>query len=424
MTRRALIYVLGGTVIVIGAASVVTRVVADRDPVRVGLLHSLSGNMAVSERSLVDAERLAIDEINARGGVLGRQVIPVVADGRSQPATFAAEAERLIRDEHVAALFGVWTSAARKSVRPVVERYHHLLFYPLQYEGLEESPNIVYLGATPNQQIIPALRWVLGTIGRRIFLVGSDYVFPRAAHAIVRDQARKWRAEIVGEEYIAVNSLDANAVVRHIAEVRPGVVLNTLNGAVNVAFFQALKAAGLDASVVPVVSFSIAEDELRGLPAGVMAGHYAAWTYFQSVDTPENHVFVGAFKKKYGSERVTDDPIEAAYMSVRLWARSVEAAGTIDVDAVRRAVPDRSLSAPGGMLYVDRDNRHAWKTVRIGRIKPDGQFEIVWSSGHPVRPEPYPSLRSRAAWDQFLAQLSAGWGGLWENHGAAVRAAQ
>lgn len=407
---------IGVVILAVGVAAYVVRsVLADRPPIRVGILHSLTGTMAISEKSLVDAVQLSIAEVNERGGVLGRRIEAVVADGQSTPDVFAREAERLIRDEHVDVVFGCWTSGARKTLRPVFEKYQHLLIYPLQYEGLEDSPNIVYLGASPNQQIIPALKWALGTIGHKVFLVGSDYVFPRAANAIIRDQTVKWRGQIVGEEYVVLGDHRLDGVVRAIAAARPDVILNTLNGDSNVAFFTALRRAGITPDRIPTVSFSIAEEELGSLPREMMAGDYAAWTYFQSIESPVNDTFVRAFKRRYGDARMTDDPIEAAYVAVKLWSQAVEAAGTPDVGPVRQAIVERSFRGPGGMIFVDGENRHAWKTVRIGRIRADGQFDVVWTSARPVRPVPFPATRTRAQWDAFLADLYRQWGSRWFN---------
>jgi urea transport system substrate-binding protein len=341
----------------------------------------------------------------------------VVADGESDPAVFAAQAERLIADEEVSALFGCWTSASRKAVKEVVERHDHLLFYPLQYEGLEQSPQIVYLGAAPNQQILPAVRWSLANLGPRFFLVGSDYVFPRAANAIIRAQLARWPAEVVGEAYVRLGSHDMAGVVQAIAAAQPSVVLNTLNGDSNVAFFEALLAAGLTAARTPTMSFSIAEEELQHLPAKATTGHYAAWTYFQSVAGGSNERFVRTFRERYGMDRVTSDPIEAAYTAVHLFAQAAEAAGSDDPGLVRAAVRERSVNAPGGIMHVDGRNQHTWKTVRIGRARADGQFDVVWTSNGPVAPVPFPALRPMAEWTAFLDGLQSGWGGRWENPG-------
>src|SRR5262249_17250382 len=248
-----------------------------REPIRIGVLHSLTGTMAFSERPVIEATLLAIEDLNAQGGLLGRRLEAITADGQSEPATFASEAERLITQDKVAALFGCWTSASRKYIRPVVERHNQLLFYPVQYEGLELSPNIVYAGASPNQQIIPAVKWLFDNLGKRFFLVGSDYVFPRTANAIIKDQVGALQGEIVGEEYILLGSRDVEGVVEKIARVRPSVILNTINGDSNVAFFQALRKRGIRAEDTPVMSFSIAEGEVGAIGGDVLAGDYAAW---------------------------------------------------------------------------------------------------------------------------------------------------
>jgi urea transport system substrate-binding protein len=409
--RRLLAFSGVAILLVAGGVYLAAR---EAPPIRVGVLHSTSGTMALSELPLIDAVQLAVDEINREGGLLGRTLEAIVADGQSNPETFAAEAERLIADEGVSALFGTWTSASRKAVKAVVEEEDHLLFYPLQYEGLEQSDNIVYLGAVPNQQILPAIRWSLFNLGPRFYLVGSDYVFPRAANEVIRAQLAAWPAGVVGETYVPLGSPDVAAAIRDILDTKPDVIINTLNGDSNVAFFEALSAAGLTAETAPVVSFSIAEEELQYLPAGTMAGHYAAWSYFQSTPGGANERFIARFRDRYGAERVTSDPIEAAYTAVRLYAEAVAAAGSADPSRVREALADRSYSGPGGMIHVDGRNLHTWKTVRIGRIRADGQFDIVWTSALPIAPAPFPALRPQEAWTTFLDGLQSGWGGNWE----------
>lgn len=369
--------------------------------------------MSLNELPVRDATLLAIDEINQQGGLLGRSVTPIVVDGRSDPAVFAREAQRLITVEGVSTIFGCWTSASRKSVKPVVEELNSLLFYPLQYEGLEESSNIVYTGAAPNQQIIPAIKWAFDNLGQTFFLVGSDYVFPRTASAIIKDQVAALGGEIVGEEYILLGSQDVTAVVDHIVRARPAVLVNTINGDTNIAFFQQLRGAGITPQRMPTMSFSIGESELTSLDAASMTGDYAAWNYFQSIESPENAAFIQNFQQKYGGERVISDPMEAAYFGVLLWAQAVREAGSAEAADIRAAVGDQSRLAPGGLVYIDRATRHTWKFVRIGKIRPDGQFDIVWNSGVPVRPVPFPLYRHRSEWDEFLEGLYKEWGGQW-----------
>jgi urea transport system substrate-binding protein len=361
----------------------------DAPPIKVGLLHSLSGTLAISEIPVRDAALLAIDELNAAGGVLGRKVVPVVADGASDWDIFAEEARRLIREEEVATIFGCWTSASRKAVLPVVEEENALLWYPVQYEGLEQSPNIIYLGATTNQQIIPAMTYLLDQNHRRFFLLGSDYVFPRTANEIIKAQLRAQQGVVVGETYKALGATDFADVIEFITVAQPDVIINTLNGDSNVAFFQQFEAAGYTAAELPLLSVSIAEEEIRAIGAEHLVNHLAAWNYFQTTDTPANAAFVAAYREKYGERRVTSDPIEAMYVGVHLWALAVERAGTTDVDQVRAAARGLEFAAPAGHVMIDPDTQHLYKTVRIGRVNLNGQFAEIWNSGAPVEPDPF-----------------------------------
>lgn len=385
--------------------------------IKVGVLHSLTGTMAISEKSVVDGTLLAIEEINAQGGILGKKIEPIVVDGKSDWGTFAQQAENLITRNKVVTVFGCWTSASRKTVKPVFEKYNHLLIYPVQYEGLEESPNIIYTGAAPNQQIIPAVKWSFDNLGKRFFLVGSDYVFPRTANAIIKDQVTALQGEILGEDYILLGSNQVEDTVKKIVKMRPDVILNTINGDSNIAFFKALRQAGITPEQIPTISFSIAEDELRSLPREDMVGDYAVWNYFQSIDSSSNQSFVNAFQNKYGPHRVTSDPIEAGYFGVYLWSQAVTDGGSLDVNVIREHIQDQSFQAPEGTVYIDSNNQHTWKTVRVGKIKADGQFDIVWSSDKPIRPVPYPISRSKAEWDNFLNSLYHGWNQNWANLG-------
>lgn len=400
-------------VVVLLLAWLLRRGGEDRSPIRVGILHSLTGTMAASEKPVVDGCMLAIEEINAAGGVLGRRVEPIVRDGASDPATFAREAERLIREDGVVAIFGCWTSASRKEVKPVVERLGSVLFYPVQYEGLEQSPRIVYLGAAPNQQIIPAVRWTIESIGPRVHLVGSDYVFPRVANQIIRDQVEALGGEVVGEDYLPLGDLKVGGVVERIVASRPDAILNTVNGDTNVALFRALREAGVTPETTPTVSFSIGEPELASMDAASLAGDFAAWNYFQSLGGEENEAFVESYRRRFGADRVLSDPVEAGVVAVRLWATAAAQEGEVDPDAVLRGVGRQHLAAPHGPVAIDPRTLHAWKTARIGRIEADGSIREVWSSGEPVRPMPFPLWRLRSEWEARLEALRRGWGGRW-----------
>ncbi|TWU26615.1 Aliphatic amidase expression-regulating protein [Novipirellula galeiformis] len=387
---------------------------ASRRPIRVGILHSQTGTMAISESPVRDATLMAIEEINASGGILGRPIEVVSADGQSKEAIFASQAEWLIVDEQVSVVFGCWTSASRKAVRPIFERHQHLLFYPVQYEGLEQSPNIVYTGTTPNQQILPAVKWCFDNLGARsFFLVGSDYVFPRTVNTILRTQISALQGEVVGEEYMLLDSEQADAIVAKIVATKPDFILNTLNGHSNHAFFSSLRAAGIAASDIPTMSFSIAEVELLNMRYDQTQGDYAAWTYFQSIASERNTAFVKRFQDRFGSDRVTDDPIEAGYFGVYLWKQAVEDAGTDKPSAVRTKVGNQSFPAPQGIVSIDPETHHTWKTLRIGRIRGDGQFDIVWTSDYPVRPVTFPIYQSREQWEQFLEDMYRDWGQSW-----------
>jgi urea transport system substrate-binding protein len=367
----------------------VTQARQEAGVIKVGVLHSLSGTMSISEVTVKDSTLMAIEEINAAGGVLGQQIEPIVEDGASDWPTFAEKARKLLLEDQVATVFGCWTSASRKAVLPVFEENNGLLFYPVQYEGLEQSPNIFYTGATTNQQIVPAVDYLLEQGYTKFFLLGSDYVFPRTSNTIIRAQLDANGGEVVGEEYVPLGGTEFSTLISKIRSADPDVIFNTLNGDSNVAFFKQFADAGFDANSLPVMSVSIAEEEVRGIGVENIEGQLVAWNYYQTVDTSENSAFVAAFQAKYGSDRVTSDPMEAGYFGVYLWAAAVEAAGTTDVDAVRAAAGGISFAAPEGAVTIDGDNQHTYKIVRIGKIRSDGLIDAIWETEEPVKPDPY-----------------------------------
>lgn len=372
--------------------------------IKVGDLHSLSGTMSISETAVKDAELMAIDEINANGGVLGKQLQVIVEDGASDWPTFAEKARKLLQNDKVAVVFGGWTSASRKAMLPVFEANNGLLFYPVQYEGLEMSPNIFYTGATTNQQIVPAVEYLIEQGKTKFYLLGSDYVFPRTANLIINKQLEASGLKAVGEEYTPLGHTEYSTVISKIRAADPDVVFNTLNGDSNVAFFKQLKDAGITAEDLPVISVSVAEEEITGIGAENIAGHLVAWNYFQTTDTPENKKFVADFKAKYGDNRVTDDPIEAGYFGVYLWAKAVEKAGTTDVAAVKEAAKGIQFNAPEGPVTINDVNQHVSKIARIGEVRTDGQIDEIWNSGEPVVPDPYLDTYPWAAGLRDLAQ--------------------
>ena len=352
--------------------------------IKVGSLNSLSGTMAISEVTVRDSIKLAVEQINASGGVLGKQIELVGEDGASEPTVFAEKAEKLISGDCVAAVFGGWTSSSRKAMLPVFEDKNALLYYPVQYEGLESSKNIFYTGATTNQQIVPALDYLKEKGVKSIYLVGSDYVFPQTANRIIKAYAKANGIEIKGEDYTPLGSTDFSTIVNKVRSAGAGAVFNTLNGDSNVAFFREYKNVGLTPAKMPVVSVSIAEEEVGGIGVQNIEGQLTA-----TVDTPANKAFVEAYKAKYGAKKPTSDPMEAAYTSVYLWKKSVEKANSFAVPDVQKAAGGVSFDAPEGTVTIDGENNHITKTARIGEIRNDGLIYTVWDSGKPIDPDPY-----------------------------------
>ncbi len=406
MTQRAPLRLVAGSTALALSVSLVAcgggeQAGGDFDgEVKVGILHSRSGTMAISENTVAEAELMAIDEINAKGGITidGKKlkIVPVEEDGASDWPTFAEKAKKLIDQDQVAVVFGGWTSASRKAMLPVFEAKDHFLYYPIQYEGQECSKNIFYSGATPNQQAEPAVEWLLKNKGKDFFLVGSDYVYPRTANTIMKEQLMVQGGKVVGEDYLPLGNTEVAPIIAKIKQAMPsgGVIVNTLNGDSNVAFFKQLKAAGITpANGYSIMSFSIAEEEVAAIGPEYLEGTYAAWNFFQSLDTPESKAFTSAFKAKYGDNRVTNDPAEAAYMMVYLWAKAAEKANSVDDNKVREALIGVSFDAPEGTVTV-QPNHHVEKRVLIGEVQKDGMFKILEDKGF-VKP---------VAWNQFVPE--------------------
>ncbi len=385
------------------------NVIRAAEPIKAGILHSLSGTMAISEVSLRDVVLMAFEEINSMGGIKGRPIQPVVVDPASDWDLFAEKAKQLLLKDKVSVTFGCWTSVSRKSVLPVFEKNNGLLFYPVQYEGEECSKNVFYTGATPNQQLIPAAEYLMSEDGggfKKFYLLGTDYVFPRTANKILRAflLAKGVPAKNIMEEYTPFHHQDYQTIVGKVKAFASGgdaAILSTINGDSNVPFYKEFANQGLRSEDVPIMAFSVAEDELRGMDAKALVGHLAAWNYYQSIDTPQNKKFVKDFrtycKKKGlpgGANRVTDDPIEAAYLGVHIWKKAVEKAGSTDVDTVRKAVYGTGFEAPGGFKKIDERNHHLHKPVLIGEILKTGQFRIVNSTKGLVKPEPWSEYTS------------------------------
>lgn len=360
--------------------------------VKVGVLQSLSGTMAISEVPLEDAELLAIEQINAKGGVLGKTIVPVEEDGASDPSTFAQKATKLLQEDKVVTVFGGWTSSSRKAMLPVFQRLHGLLWYPVQFEGNECSPNIMYSGAQPNQQALPALTWAEQKGYKKIFLIGSDYVYPRTANLILKKHIEHDGLTLSGEEYVPLGGTDFSSIVAEIQKSSPDIIINTLNGDSNVSFFKQMAAAGMTPDKLPVMSFSIAEPEAKAMGPSLLAGSFTSWNYFQSLPGATNAAFVAAYKAKYGADSVVDDPMVHGYVDVMEWAAAVNKAGTFDPKAVRDAAVALGFEdSPLGQVKF-APNQSMVQTGYIGELQPDGQFKIIWSSPSPIVPEPYDPL--------------------------------
>ncbi len=363
--------------------------------VPLGLLHSQTGPLAISATSLRDIQVFACEQINAAGGVLGRQLDVKAPDPKSRTDLFERRARALL-DAGCAAVFGCWTSASRKAVLPLFEERDKLLFYAVQYEGNESSKNVVYGGMVPNQQIFPALDWLLGPDGgnrKKIYLLGSDYVFPRTANYVTRKYLETKGLKPVGEAYYPLGHADFTAEVKKIQASGADCVLNTINGDSNLGLFAALGAAKVDPAKLPVVSTSIAEDELRNMLPEQIRGHYASSCYFQSLDSAANRRWIADFRREFGFDRVTSDPLEPGYSLVHLWKRAVEKAGSFDTSAVRQAFADGvEFVGPGGTVRLDPATQHCDHWFRLGRIRADRQFDIVTESSEPIPPDPYPQV--------------------------------
>lgn len=363
--------------------------------VTVGMLHSQTGPLAISATSLRDIELHAFEQINAAGGILGRRIEPRTPDPRSRAELFAKRGRQLLEGGAVA-IFGCWTSISRKAVLPLLEEFKKLLFYSVQYEGNESSKYVVYGGMVPNQQILPAIDWLTSPAGggrKKIFLVGSDYVFPRTANYVAKKYLDSKGLKPAGEAYLPLVERDFTGAVKQIQASGADCVLNTVNGDSNIGLFAALAAAKVDPAKLPVMSTSIAEDELRSLLPLQVQGHFAASCYFQSLDTEANRKWVDGFRREFGYDRVTGDPMEPDWCLVHLWKKAVEKAGSFETEAVRQAFRDGlEFDGPGGKVRLDPKTQHTTKYFRVGRIRNDRQFDIVHQSEAPLAPDPYPQI--------------------------------
>jgi urea transport system substrate-binding protein len=375
------------------AAVNTTGLAVTDDKVTVGILHSVTGTMSISETGSVQAEKLAIDQINAMGGVLGRKIEYIQEDGASDWPTFAEKSRKLLVNDKVAAVFGCWTSASRKAVLPVFEQHNGMLYYPTFYEGLEESPNVIYTGQEATQQIIAGIDWIVKEKGAKTFyLLGSDYIWPRTSNKIARKHIEKLGLSVVGEEYYPLGHTQFNSVINKIKLKKPDVIYAIVVGGSNVAFYKQLKAAGIDMTKEKpaLLTISVTEDEIRGIGGENIVGAYAAMKYFQSLDNPNNKAFVKAFKDMWGQDIVIGDVTQAAYLGPWLWKAAVEKAGSFDIDKIKAASPGIELTtAPEGYVRI-HENHHLWSKTRVGLAQKDGQYKMVYETEELMEPDPFP----------------------------------
>ncbi len=384
----------GGTMMVLGAASgasLLPNLASAQETVKLGLLHSLSGTIAIAEAALVEAEKMAIDEINASGGVMGRKIEAVIEDGASDWPTFAEKTKKLLQRDKVAAIVGCYTSASRKAVLPVLNQMKGLLYYPTYYEGQEEDKSVIYTSQEATQSVIAAIEWMAKEQGKTFFLVGSDYIYPRTCNKIAKPTITRVGGKVVGEEYAPLGHTEFSSIINKIKAAKPDWIYSTVVGGSNVAFYKQLKAAGLDGTKQKLLSTVVSENEIDGIGKENAVGYYACMGYFQSLKNPQNERFVKALKAKYGQDRVVGDPMECAYNAVYLWKLAAEKAKSFDVQKVIAASSGLEFDAPEGKIRIHATNHHVAKKVRIGKARSDGQFDIVYESGV-LEPNPFPKL--------------------------------
>ncbi len=373
------------------AAINTTKLAVTDTEVIVGQLHSATGTMAISETGSIQAERLAIEQINAMGGILGRKIKIIQEDGASDWPTFAEKAKKLLVSDRVATVFGCWTSASRKAVLPVFEKENGLLYYPTFYEGLEQSKNVIYTGQEATQQILAGLDWIVKEKkAKTFFLVGSDYIWPRTSNKIARKHIENVvKGEVVGEEYYPLGNTQFGSLINKIKLKKPDVIFVDVVGGSTVAFFKQLKAAGVTGKTQKVLTLSVTEDEMLGIGGENAEGFYSSMKYFQSLENDNNKKFVAAFKAKYGANSVIGDVTQAAYLGPWLWKAAVEKAGSFDIDKVVAASPGIELkTAPEGYVKL-HENHHLWSKTRIGEVQKNGQFKLIFESGL-IEPNPFP----------------------------------
>lgn len=389
--------------------------ISEKNILNVGILFSKTGTMAESEQPIINAILLAIEEINEKGGINNQQITPIVYDGESNWKKYAELAKKLILQDDVSVIFGCWTSAARKEVKPIVEKYDNLLIYPTQYEGIEESSNIIYLGPTPNQQVLPAVSYAFEYIGKRVFLVGSDYIFSHVENEIIKHEVESRGGEILGEQYILFGSKNVDPIIQDIIAKKPDVIFNTINGDTNMAFFERFYELTKGGQRPPTISFSLPNAGRMKLNANRIAGDYAVWSYTTTEKVPENKAFLKSYKKKYGSIQNINDAAATAYAGVYLWKQAVQEALVTKPAFVRERLLRQSVASPAGVIYIDPKNANAWRTTHISQFNKNGQLDQMWTSMNPIEPVVYPDFKKKTEWGFFEYKLFLKWNKAWQN---------
>ncbi|MEA3289328.1 MAG: transporter substrate-binding protein [Campylobacterota bacterium] len=387
-----------------------------KDTIKVGLLYSKTGTMSTEEQIIEKMVKYQISKINNEGGLLNRKIEIIEYDGKSDPKEFAKGAEHLISSD-VTAIFGCWTSASRKEVKPIIEKYNSLLFYPVQYEGAEESKNIIYMGSTPNQQINPIINYIKEHYGDKIYIVGSDYIYPRMAHLYIDELSKLIGLKIVGYDYPALENKDFKEIVTKIKSSNPDVVINTLNGKSNLDFFKELKIQGLTSSSIPVFSTSIDESSIKLINSKikdkVLEGHYISNGYFNTIQNNDNKQLKAELEKQYGKDFVLTDAGFNAYMSVEFFKRAVINTKSTDTSKLKSYIKGDSIKFPSGIVYIDSNNNHIHKQMRIGKIAGD-EIQIMWNSEVLTKPSPFPIFKSKDFWIEHTRKLYKSWGDNWQ----------
>lgn len=386
----------------------------NREPINVGILFPTTGTLAGSGQPVANATLLAIDEINQAGGVRGRKIKPFIYSSTNlqQNETFVNE---MILDKKVAVIFGCWTSSCRKTIKSTIEKNNNLLIYPTQYEGIEESPNIIYLGSLPNQQLVPAVSWSIQRGARKFYIVGSDYIYPRVANEILAQEIRNQGGEVLNTQYLPLGSTDASKVVADIVEKNPQVIFNTINGDTNVAFFQELNTQTRNRSRPQVISTSMVETDINKIGKQNMIGDLFSWTYYMGLQNAPNQKFLQAYKSKYGNIDNLNEAAVNSYAGVYLWKQAAERLNNIAPTYVGSMMLRTSIGSPGGIIYIDPITHNAWRSIMLTQINKNAQYQTVWASSQPVQPIVYPEFKTRAEWNLFEYNLFVQWSNSWAN---------